>query len=123
MQKTFKESIMLLIPKGEKNTTNPSNYRPISLLENIGKILERIINEKLQGHLEKHNLSNEKLFFKIRRVCQEVIALVSEFISQIQASRKIINVVTREVSKAFDKVLHKVVRYKIHTISTTITHY
>ena len=47
---------MVLIPKGERETTNPSNYRPISLLENI---LERIINERQQRHLEDNELLNE----------------------------------------------------------------
>ena len=76
------------------------------------KILERIINERLQGHLEEHNLLNERQFgFWKRRSCQEVIALVSEFISQMQASRKIINVVTRDVSKAFNKVWYEGLRY------------
>ena len=86
------------------------------------KILERIINERLQGHLEEHNLLNERQFgIRTRRGCQEAIALVSEFISQMQASRKIINVVTRDVSKAFDKVWHERLRYKFtHTISITI---
>ena len=114
--KAFKEAIMVLIPKGERDTTNPSNYRPISLLENIGKILERIVNERLQGHLEENQLLNERQFgFRKRRGCQEAIALAAEFISQMQASRKIINVVTRDVSKAVDKVWHEGLRYKIHT--------
>ena len=56
-QKAFKEAIIVLIPKGERNTTNPGNYRPISLLENRRKILERIIKERLQRHLEGNNYS------------------------------------------------------------------
>ena len=53
---------MVLIPKVERDTINPSNYRPISLLENIGKILERIINERLQRHLEDNKLLNKRQF-------------------------------------------------------------
>ena len=80
---------MILIPKRERNTTNPSNYRLISLLENIGKIIERKINERIQGHFEKNNLLNERQFsFRKRRNCLEVITLVSEFTSQLQRSRK-----------------------------------
>ena len=60
MPKAFKEAIIVLIPKGKGDTTNLSNYRPISLLENIEKIIERIINEKLQGHPEEHNLLNKR---------------------------------------------------------------
>ena len=89
MPKAFNEAIMVLIAKGERDLTNPSNYRPISLLENIGKILEIMINKRLQGHLEEHNILNERQFgFRKKRGCQETIALVSEFISQVQANRK-----------------------------------
>ena len=74
---------MVLILKGKRDTTNPSNYRPISLLENIGKILERIVNERLQRHLEENQLLNERQFgFRKRRGSQEAIALASEFIIQ-----------------------------------------
>ena len=80
---------MVLIPIGERDTTNPSNYRPISLLENIEKILERIINERLQRYLEGNEQFNKRQFrFRKRRGCQEAITLVSEFIIQMQASRK-----------------------------------
>ena len=61
---------MLLKPKEEKDTTNASNYRPISLKENRGEILERIINEWLQEHIEEHGLLNERQFgFRKRRGC------------------------------------------------------
>ena len=96
---------MVLIPKGERGTTNPSNYRPISLLENIWKILERVINERLQRHLEDNELLIERQFaFRKSRGCQEAIALAFKFISHMQASRKIIIIVTKDVLKTFDKV-------------------
>ena len=47
--------------------------------------------------------------------CLEAIALVFEFISQIQARRNIINIVTKDVSKAFNKVWHEGPRFKIQT--------
>ena len=61
-QKAFKEAIIVLIPKGERNTTNPGNYRPISLLENRRKILERIIKERLQSnnYSMRENLNSRK---------------------------------------------------------------
>ena len=50
----------MLFPKGVRETTNLNNYRPISIRENIGEILERIINEILKRHLEEHELLNER---------------------------------------------------------------
>ena len=43
------------------------------------------------------------------------MALASEFISQMQASRKIINLIAKDVSKALDKVWHEGLRYMMKT--------
>ena len=43
---TFKIAIIKLIPKENKSAKNPLNYRPISLLEVQGKILEKFIQKK-----------------------------------------------------------------------------
>ena len=40
--------------KGKKNLA--SNYRPVSLTSQIGKVMEAIIKDDLMGHLKQHNL-------------------------------------------------------------------
>ena len=50
---------MMLIFKGERDTTNPSNYKPLSLIGSIGNILER--------HLEENDLLNVKQFEEATR--------------------------------------------------------
>ena len=46
--KQFKSAILKLIPKEGKDATIPQNYRPIALLDNIGKMFEKIINSRLR---------------------------------------------------------------------------
>ena len=53
---------MSFINKPGKDSTNPNNYRPISLLDLIGKIFEKIIATRLSYFLEYHNILSEKLF-------------------------------------------------------------
>ena len=36
--------------------TDPNNYRPISILPTLSKILERTVHSQLLDHLEKYNL-------------------------------------------------------------------
>ena len=47
----WKHAIIRLIPKDGKTQYVPQNFRPISLLEVPGKILERVINTRLKQHL------------------------------------------------------------------------
>lgn len=47
----FKAAIIKLIPKPSTAHNNPTTYRPISLLEVTGKILEKIVNHRLKVHL------------------------------------------------------------------------
>ena len=55
----WKHAIIRLIPKAGQSSYHPQNYRPISLLEVPGKILERLINTRLKSYLEFHNMYNE----------------------------------------------------------------
>ena len=47
----WRESIIIPIPKPNKNLSSPTNYRPISLTSTICKTLERILNSRLQDYL------------------------------------------------------------------------
>ena len=47
----WKTSNIVPIPKGT-NSTSPSNYRPISLLSVVSKVLERIIYSRVAKNLE-----------------------------------------------------------------------
>ena len=52
----WKISSVVPIPKASPNTDNPRNYRPISLLPVISKLLERHIHSVVYNHLTENNL-------------------------------------------------------------------
>jgi hypothetical protein len=52
----WKESIICMIPKKNKNSCNPKDYRPISLTSCLAKLCESLISIKLKEHLNKNNL-------------------------------------------------------------------
>lgn len=51
----FKTPIIKMILKEYTNHVQPINYRPMSLLEVPGKILENIVNKRLINPLESEN--------------------------------------------------------------------
>ena len=55
--RAFHKAITVFIPKeGKKDYSNPSSYRPIALLNTLGKALESIVASRLKEIAEKNNL-------------------------------------------------------------------
>ena len=110
----IKNAILCFTPKPEKDNKDPNNYRPISLLEVPGKILERILNDRLIRYLETNNkLNNNQYGFRKGRGTQLALAKMYEIIAISQRERQRCNIVSRDVQKAFDKVWHEGLKFKI----------
>lgn len=110
----FKISKIIFIPKAGKDQSQIINYRPISLLEIIGKLFEKIINKRLQAFLETRNLINPRQHgFRKNRGTHTALAIITEILSKAKSRGDQVNVVLRDVSKAFDKVWHLGLKYKI----------
>ena len=57
---TWKKAIMIPIPKHGKQRNRVDSYRPISLTICACKLMERIVNSRLNGILESNNFLNEE---------------------------------------------------------------
>ncbi|KAI5708382.1 hypothetical protein M8J77_021503 [Diaphorina citri] len=53
----WKRALIRPIPK-VKNPTSASDYRPISLLCSLSKVLERLVHNQVMSHIGQHNLLN-----------------------------------------------------------------
>lgn len=112
--KKFKTAVIKMIPKDNTKHTDPMNYRPISLLEVTGKLLEKIINKRLRCYLEHNNkLPPTQHGFRTSRGTDTALTTIHETIAHHVARRKQLYLVLRDVSKAFDKVWHSGLQYKI----------
>ena len=110
-----KNRIMPLVPlfkKGDRSVL--SNYRPVSLLSNIGKIQERIVFKHMYNHLVSNNL-----LFKyqsgFRPGHSTTFQLIDIFhhICQSFDEKQYPCMVFCDISKAFDKVCHKGLLFKL----------
>ena len=120
--KKFKTAILKLIPKQKTDQTAPSNYRPISLLEVTGKTLEKIINRRLRKFLEANNkLPSTQHGFRSKRGTDTALTTIHETIAHYTAKRSQCYIVLRDVSKAFDKVWHNGLQFKIGLLNLPLT--
>ena len=111
----LKVAHMVLIPKGgAPSQHNIKNYRPISLLDIHAKILDKILNTRLYTHLQNNNLLNTRQHgFRASRGTHTAIATINEIISHKTRDKFKIDIVLRDVAKAFDKVWHVGLKHKL----------
>ena len=110
----LKNGHMVMTPKGNKDPRNVINYRPITLLEVLAKILEKTVNNRFYNYLEDNNKLHKNQFGFRRGYGTEVaITKVYETIALNQRNRGQCTVVCHDVAKAFDKVWHDGLKFKI----------
>ena len=99
--KCWKVANSLLINKPGKPKSNPSNYQPIALICCIGKLLEKIIKDKLNKYLEKRVLINKQLAgFREKKGCSDKLFMLTETSTQAFNLRYHSSAVFMDVEKA-----------------------
>ena len=97
------------------DTSNPSNYRPISILPHFSKIFEQILLKDLQSFLDKNNILCPNQF-GFRKRFSTVHALMS--LNDIITSKREENLYTcaifLDLKKAFDRVDHSIFMKKLY---------
>ena len=58
---SYCEATITLIPKPDKDNTKKENYRPISLINIDAKILNKILANRIEQHIKKHDHTMIKL--------------------------------------------------------------
>ena len=102
--------------KNDKQTI--SNYRPISLLPICSKIFERIIFNSLYKYLDENNLlTTNQSGFRSNNSCVHQLIKITHDIYQAFDNNPSLETraVFLDLSKAFDRVWHKGLLFKIKT--------
>ena len=104
----------IFIKKPNKDPTDPLSYRPISLLNILAKILEKILGDRIMYYLEHHNFFKEEQFgFRKNRSTNQALCIILETIKHNNHQNRVSLLVTRDIQKAFDKLWHKGLVYKL----------
>ena len=117
--KQFKHAHIILIHKPGTEKQDPLNYRPISLLNTLGKIFGKILNRKLMQFLDHNNVIRDSQHgFRSKRGTNSLLSNMYERIAREKDDKKtLITVVTRDISKAFDKVHRESLIYKLSQLN------
>ena len=109
--------MITLIPKLRKPIYETSSYRPISLLATLSKLFERIITNRLLPLLEDlKTLPDHQFGFRKQHSTIEQIHRITHNISQILEKKKYCSAVFLDIQRAFDKVWHEGLPYKLKKI-------
>ena len=85
----------------------PQNYRPISVLPVLSKILEKSIHSQLLSYLERNKLLSEYQFgFRKHRSTKMAATLLCDHIRKEMNNGNMVGVIYLDLSKAFDTIGH-----------------
>ncbi|CAI6359452.1 unnamed protein product [Macrosiphum euphorbiae] len=94
----------------DQHTTE--GYRPISLLNTMSKIIEKMVNNRLIWYLEKHNLlSPHQHGFRKNRSTNDILVSLHTDIADALVNKQNIILVSLDLKKAYDTVWrHRVLK-------------
>ncbi|KAL4092398.1 hypothetical protein QTP88_026901 [Uroleucon formosanum] len=101
--KSWNHSIIIPILKPEKNKFEIKSYRPISLLNTMAKILEKIIDARLRRFLEKNGILDPRQNgFRSHRSTTNTLHDIQEEIHLTLEAKQIMGIIALDISKAYD---------------------
>ena len=94
-----------------------TNYRPISLLSNVSKVLEKVMHKRLSAYMEKHQMlyRNQFGFRPKHSTSDAVIQFAHDALHSLDTNGKCLSVFL-DLSKAFDTISHD-------TLTSKMSHY
>ena len=101
-----------LFKKGGREKTG--NYRPVSLTSVVGKLLESVIKDGIAAHLESGEIIGQSQhgFTKGKSCLTNLVEFFEDVTSSVDRGEPV-DVVYLDFQKAFDKVPHKRLVYKL----------
>ena len=113
-------NVIPIFKKESKN--NASNYRPISLLSSLSKVLEKAVHYHLYTYLNDHSLLTVKNsgFKQKDSTVNQLLSIVHKLYSGLD-NKENACLVFLDISKAFDRVWHEGLLFKLKQLGISGT--
>jgi hypothetical protein len=96
----------------KKSKSNPCNYRPISLLPIVSKVFESVVASRLKRFIHPH-LNPKQFGFRPGHTSLDMLTDLSQRWCDALHAGGEVRAVALDISKAFDKVWHEGLLYKL----------
>ena len=113
----WKDGIICSFPKPGKDPSVVSSYRPISMLSCMGKLMERVLKQRLEYHFETHKIfpPTQSGFRKCRSTI-DTLAILKHLITLNRKQKNVCIVVYLDLDSAYDCVWHEGLLYRLKEI-------
>ena len=114
---TWRESLIISIPRPGKDHFNPLNYRPIALTSYICKTVERMVNERLVWYLEKNGLlAKQQCGYRANRSTVDHLIRLETLIRDAFIQNQHLVAVFIDLQKAYDPTWKHGIQQYLHDI-------
>ena len=100
---SWRKATLVAIPKPDKDSSDPNNYRPIALTSCLCKTMERMVNKRLMWVLDsKGLLASEQCGFRKNRSTADQLVRFDSFIRNAFAQKEHVLAIFFDLEKAYD---------------------
>lgn len=107
----WKQAVLVMIPKGPLDTRNPK-VRPICLLNEMGKVFERILVRRIMQWMEEHDesqLIKTQYGFRKMKSTYDALHQVQDFILKAKYDEVVVGV-SLDIKNAFNSIKWRYIR-------------
>ena len=105
--KAFERSFTTILDKQAGDPSVASNFRPITLLSHLSKIVEKVVSNQLSDYISQRNILYKRQYaYRHCHSTEDAVLDAVDWISQNIDSGFVSTIIAADLSKAFDSVDH-----------------